>query len=369
MTRQRTLRSFWSLTVASTKMYFRNRIAIFFTMFIPLAFIGVFGLLSKSGGPTIKLNINDHANTQLSQSFVSSVKGISTFKVSTNDQATALDQLGKNKLDLEVVIPGSFGQAGTTGPGLEPSQINIFYNKAQPSNGQAAGLILGQIVTSLNDKVTNNKHVYTIHGEGVKTNDLGAIDFILPGILGISIMQLGIFSVAFAFVSMKSTGMLRRIQATPTHPMQFVLAQGITRLLVGIIQVVLLTGLGVWLFNFHLVGSPLEFLLVALLGTIVFVALGFVVAGIAKDENQAAPIANLISFPMMFLSGTFFPRDSFPHWLQVITDYFPLTYLADALRRIANEGAHIFQLGGDLIGLTVWGIIIFAIAVKSFRWE
>jgi ABC-2 type transport system permease protein len=163
--------------------------------------------------------------------------------------------------------------------------------------------------------------------------------------------------------------MLRRLQATPTHPVQFVLAQGVTRLIVGVLQVVLLAGLGIWLFQFHLNGNPLEFLLVSLLGTVVFVAFGFVVAGWAKDENQAAPIANLISFPMMFLSGTFFPRDGFPGWLQTLTDYFPLTYLADALRRIANEGAHLTQLGGDLLGLTVWGIIIFAVAIKSFRWE
>jgi ABC-2 type transport system permease protein len=76
-----------------------------------------------------------------------------------------------------------------------------------------------------------------------------------------------------------------------------------------------------------------------------------------------------VSFPMMFLSGTFFPRDGFPGWLAQITDYFPLTYLADALRRITNEGATLVQLSGDLLGLTVWGIVMFAVAVKVFSWE
>jgi ABC-2 type transport system permease protein len=101
----------------------------------------------------------------------------------------------------------------------------------------------------------------------------------------------------------------------------------------------------------------------------VFLAFGFAVAGWAKDENQAAPIANLVSFPMMFLSGTFFPRDGFPAVVKTITDYFPLTYLTDAMRRIANEGAHLTQLGPDLLGMFVWGVVMFFVAVKLFRWE
>jgi ABC-2 type transport system permease protein len=242
---RRSLVALRSLTVASIKMYFRNRAAIFFTLFLPLAFIGVFGLLSKGSG--------------------------TKFTVGLTNQS--------------------------------------------------------------------------------------------------SIMQLGIFSVAFAFVSMKTSGMLRRIQATPAHPGQFVFAQAATRLIIGVLQVILLTVLGIWLFDFHMLGNIGEFLLVAIFGVLVFLAFGFIVAGVAKDENQAAPIANLVAFPMMFLSGTFFDRANFPGAVQHITDFFPLTYLADALRKIANEGAHITQLGGDMIGLTVWGIVLFIIAIRVFRWE
>ena len=99
------------------------------------------------------------------------------------------------------------------------------------------------------------------------------------------------------------------------------------------------------------------------------VAFGFGIAGWAKDENQAAPVANLISFPMLFLSGTFFPRESFPEYLQKITDVLPLTYLADGLRRIANEGASLWAVRGDMLGLVIWAIIAFVIAVRVFKWE
>ena len=118
-----------------------------------------------------------------------------------------------------------------------------------------------------------------------------------------------------------------------------------------------------------MVGSFLAFGVASGLGVVVFLAFGFCIAGWAKDENQAAPIANLVTFPMLFLSGVFFSRDGFPALLKTVTDYFPLTFLADALRRIANEGASLSAVRGDLQGLAVWGVVVFFVAVLIFRWE
>jgi ABC-2 type transport system permease protein len=358
-----------SLTVASTKMYFRNKSAVFFTLFLPLAFIGVFGLLSNSKGGQFTLDVTNQSKTGLSKQVVKALKDVDAFKVEEVPQSEGADRLGKGKTDLQVIIPESFGQVNPATHAIAPSKIITHYNEGKPQNGQAAGLILSQITSSMNRQLTNTPQIIGVESSAVKTNNLGSIDFILPGILAISIMQLGIFSVAFAFVSMKSTGMLRRIQATPTHPVNFVVAQAATRLLIGVLQVVLLTVLGIWLFNFHLLGNMFEFLVIAIMGTLVFLSFGFLVAGWAKDENQAAPIANLISFPMMFLSGTFFPRDAFPDWLRHVTDFFPLTFLADAFRQVANEGAHLTQIGTDVLGMVVWGVVMFFVAVKVFRWE
>jgi len=366
---KRTLTSLWSLTVASTKMYFRNVSAVFFTLFLPLAFIGVFGLLSKSSGGNFTLDVTNHSQSAIAKNVVADLKKVDVFKIQETTESDAADQLGKGKIDLQVIIPQNFGTTDPKTHQLEASKVITHYNQAKPGNGQAANLVIGQIISGINSQVTRTPQLISVDSSGVKTNNLGSIDFLLPGILGMSIMQLGVFSVAFAFVSMKAAGMLRRIQATPTHPINFVIAQGFTRLLIGLLQVGLLTGLGIWLFNFHLLGNLLEFLIVSLFGVIVFLGFGFIVAGYAKDENQAAPLANLVSFPMLFLSGTFFARDGFPPLLKHITDYFPLTYLNDALRQIANEGAHLSQISGDLLGLAVWGIVVFAVAVRVFRWE
>jgi len=368
-TKHRWLRSVTSLTVASTKMYFRNRSAVFFTLFLPLAFIGIFGLLSKSSTPAMKLDVTNHSSAELSKNVVSALKQVGAFNITETSESSAREQLSKGKIDLQVIIPADFGSINAKTHQFETSNIITHYNAANPGTGQTANLILGQILAKFNDSVTRTPQIINLQSSGVKTNNLGEIDFLLPGILGMTIMQLGIFSVAFAFVSMKTTGMLRRIQATPTHPVNFVLAQAITRLLIGILDVVMLVGLGVWIFGFHMVGNFAEFMLFGVIGTIVFLAFGFAVAGYAKDENSAAPIANLLSFPMLLLSGVFFPADGFPSWLKDVTSHFPLTYLVDALRSIANLGTPITQLTGDLVGLLVWGVVMFFVAVRLFRWE
>jgi ABC-2 type transport system permease protein len=357
-----------SLTIASVKMYFRNLSAVFFTLFIPVMLVLIFGWLNTGGtGSSLDLSLVNNSQTDIAKGFVESLGKISAFGVHQMSENEAMDKLGKGKTDLVVVIPADFGEVTDTG--LKEAKIDARYNEGKPGNGQTAGLILGQVVAGINDSITKSPRPLGLENHGIKTNNLGIIDFLIPGIIAMSIMQLGIFSVAFGFVSFKTTGALRRLQATPTRPLLFIIAQSTARVLIGVIQVLILISLGTIFFHLHMVGNLAEFLVASTLGVIVFLAFGFCVAGWAKDENQAAPIANLITFPMLFLSGIFFPRDGFPAWLKTVTDFFPLTYLSDGLRRIANEGASLGAIRGDLLGMTIWGVIVFFVAVLVFRWE
>ncbi len=366
--RQRQLAALRGLTVASLKMYFRNRSAMFFSLFFPIMFIVIFGLLFQNTTSSFKIDITNRSNTELSKQFESALKKIPAFKVKSVSEEQAAKDLNKNDTDLAVTIPPEFGQIRDGRPA--PTAVIARYNEARPQNGQAAGQIIQQLAGRFNDQITGAPQIVTVEAKGVKTKNLSYIDFLLPGMVALSIMQLGIFSVAFGFISYKTTGMLRRLQATPIHPGNFLAAQGMTRLVMAVVQTILLAGIGVWFFGFHLSpASWLPFLVLALIGSAVFMAIGFAIAGWAKNEDQAAPVAQIIQFPMMFLSGTFFPRDSFPPTLQYITDYLPLTYLADALRHVANDGASLWVIRDDLLGLIVWGIISSYAAIRLFRWE
>jgi len=135
------------------------------------------------------------------------------------------------------------------------------------------------------------------------------------------------------------------------------------------LQVLIMIGAGVWVFNLHFIGSIFNMMIVGILGGVIFLSIGFALSGISKSEDQVAPLANLVSLPMMLLSGVFFSRSSLPGFAHVITDFFPLTYLADGLRAIAIEGAGLGDLVPQLIGLAVWCVVMIFIAIKAFRWE
>jgi ABC-2 type transport system permease protein len=364
----RTLTALRGLTVASIKMYFRNRTAIFFSLFFPIVFIVVFGLIFKNTSASFKIDLVNQSHTQLAGQFEDTIKKIPAFKIKEVTADVAADDLDKGNADLTVTIPEGFGAVQNGKPA--PTKVIAHYNEAKPGNGQAAAQIVSQLASGFNDAITHNPKVVTLEASGVKTKNLSYIDFLLPGMIGLSIMQIGIFSVAFAFVAYKTTGMLRRIQATPIHPGTFLTAQGLTRLIVAVLQTALLATIGATFFGFHLAPSSwLNFIILALIGSAVFMTIGFAIAGWAKNEEQAQPVAQLIQFPMMFLSGTFFARDNFPPLLQHITAYLPLTFLTDALRHVANDGASLWAVRGDILGLIAWGIAIGLLAIRVFSWE
>lgn len=358
-----------ALIIASTKMYFRNTTGVFFSLFIPVILVFVFGFLFQSNDFKSKITLTNYSNTEISKKFVESLKEVEALEVKEVSEGEAADLLGRGQADLQVIIPNTFGEPDPATRNLMPAAVRTYYNEGNPQAGQTTSLILAQIVAGYNAQVTKSPVVLSVKSEGVKTNNLSQIDFFLPGVIAMSIMQLGIFAVAFAFVAYKTTGQLRRIQATPTRPMYFVVAQGASRLMVSVMQVLLLLALGMWIFDAHLIGSLWSFLLVAALGSIVFLGIGFAVAGWARDENQATPVAQLIQFPMLFLSGVFFPREGLPQWLESITNILPLTFLVDALRKIATEGASLLSVRSELLGLVIWGIVIYIIAALVFRWE
>lgn len=364
---KQSLRSYLALTKASLKMYYRNKGAIVFSLLIPIALLSIFGFLSRGSGSRIKVGLSNHAASTASQKFVESLREVKGFSIREMDEAEAAGEVGKGSLDIEVIVPEDFGSMENGR--LASTSVRTLFNSAKPQSAQMANLVIVQIVSDLDRQLTGSQAVLDVKRQGITSNNLGYFDFILPGILAMTIMQLGIFGVAFSFVAMKASGALRRIQATPVHPVYFVFAQATVRLLVTLATAVILVAFGTYFFGFHMVGSYFNFGLICILGILIFLGFGFAIAGWARDETQVAPVANLIQLPMLLLSGVFFSRDGFPPWLKSITDYFPLTYVGDGLRNVANEGASLAAMPVELIGIAVWLALIYIVAVRLFRWE
>lgn len=362
----------WVLTLASMKMWYRDRQAIFWTFFLPLVLMVIFGVLNFGDFGRVDLGVVDQARTAASRSLISSLEdaeAVALFLQSgTGDAGISIFEREQQALedgerDLVLVIPPNFGRTGG------PVTVEVLFDVSQTREVQIGQTVIRQILDEMTFALNNVPDRFGITVRPVFNRDLRFIDFLMPGLIAMSIMQMGLFSVAFTFVQLKNRGILRRLMATPVHPVSFLFGQVVTRLSVSILQTLVLIAIAVFAFDVKIAGNMASILLLALIGGGVFISLGFAVSGWAKNEEVAAPIANVIALPMMFLSGVFFPRSAMPGVLQSITDFLPLTYLIDALRNVAIDGEALWSQGWSLLGLAVWLLITFLVAVRLFKWE
>jgi ABC-2 type transport system permease protein len=173
-------------------------------------------------------------------------------------------------------------------------------------------------------------------------------------------------------MSLRQTLVIKRFFATPIQRPFIVLGEALSRLVFALIGASIIILLGHFAFGFTLIHgfiTVVNMLLLSALGLVVFMGFGFVVSGIAKNESAIPPIANIITLPQFLLSGTFFPITVFPSWLQPICKVLPLTYLNDAMRKVAFEGANLLSVGHQIGIVALWGVIVYTAAIKVFKWE
>ena len=353
---------FVMLTWSSLKAYFRNRGAIFFSLLVPLMIMTIFGLINF-GNNTASVNVGlvDQANNQVSARIVQGLKQVKAVKLHTGSLDSEKHELEQGNRDLVAVIPSSVGSGPTT--------ITAYYNQGNPQNSQVAIAIMNQFVDRASFAFAGVSPALTLQTTPVQSRNLTYVDFLVPGMIALSIMQTGLFGVVFTFVQWKQRGILRRLMATPMRVRDFFFSQLVTRLATVALQIGVLILVGILLFHFHFAGNLLYLLIVGIVGGGIFLSMGLAISGAAKSEETAAPLANLISLPLMFLSGIFFPRSGMPGWLQTITQYSPLTYVSDALRSISIDGASLWGVRTDLLGIGVWLAITVVIATRLFKWE
>ena len=352
----------WKLTVASLKMYFRQKEAIIWTILLPLFIIFLFGFVKFDGMGRIDLGIVNHAGQRGTQ-LVEALKNVKTIRLVEGTQELEMQQLEKGERDMVLVIPQTFGDSVFVG------SIIAYTNDDKIQEAQLGALVVQRALDEqLFERISVAGRVM-LQTKPVKSRNLSYIDFLIPGVVSMSIMQMGIFGVAFGFVSLKKRGILRRLWVTPINPNDFIVAQVITRVTILMLQMALMIGLGMLFLNLHFAGNLLSMFVIGVLGAVIFLGFGFALAGISKSEDQVAPLANIISLPMMLLSGVFFSRSHLPGVIHTVTGFLPLTYLADAMRSVAIDGASLIQVGPQIAGLVAWCIVSVVIAVRLFRWE
>jgi len=194
------------------------------------------------------------------------------------------------------------------------------------------------------------------------------IDFLIPGLLGMNLMNSGMWGIGFALVEMRQRKLLKRFVATPMRRSDFLLALTTSRLIMTIVQVAALLGFGMLVFHLPLRGSLFSVLVLAALGGVAFGAVGLLAACRAQKLETASGLINMVMMPMWVFSGVFFSSQHFPAKAQPFIQAMPLTALNDALRATILEGATLHSQSTRLLILALWGGVSFVLALRWFRW-
>ena len=358
-------------TKLSTRRFFRDSLALFFGILFPLIFLFVFGSLS-SGRNNISFHVAvlNESKAPFAKQFDAQLHKSKTFKIDdkVTDMATAKEKISRSQIDGVIVLPKDFGVV-KPGQQLPSGQAQLIYSQSSSGTGQTLTSVLDGTFRGINQKLGVAQPPFTVVGKQLNEKSLTAFDYTFAGLLGFSIIGMGIFGPVNVFPELKKQGILRRLRTTPIKTWQYFLATMFSQSLTGLVSIAAMFAAAIVFFHLNVVGNPAEIIIFTVFSIFMILGLGLAIGGWAKNERQAAPLSNIIVFPMLFLSGTFFPRFGMPQWLQNITDYLPLTPVIDGLRLLITEGKHLTDIGTQLGIMAVWFVVIYAIAFRVFRWE
>ena len=354
------------------RSYLRNSAALFFSLFFPIILILLFGaIFSSSGSTTVSVEVlNEDHNSAASQAFLNALVNTTLVSVQLVNTSTVpvsnfASWLGQNGYAVGLVIPLGF-QANYTSH--TPVNVTLFTNPENPSaGGTAAGAVQG-VANEFNLRASNGTALIGLGpSETVGSQIYTYIDFLIPGLIGFTILTSPMFSMVDVTNSYRKDGIFRELSLTPITRAEWLTSRVIWYVLLSFATAGVMIATGVALYHAHVL-LTLGLLPYLIVGPFLFVSLGMLAGSVAKTPESAAIIGNIITFPMMFLAGTFFPVSEFPAWLQPVAKVLPLYYVIDGMNQVmlfSNEGRALY----DLLVVFVIAVVIFLAAIRFFRWR
>jgi ABC-2 type transport system permease protein len=373
---------------------FRNRLGLVLLIVMPLFMMVMVGFIYPSNGNSISnlpiALVNEDAgygnSTFLGQNFTTSLQQINNqtgmFVFSNaSSMGDIKDMIQRGDLDGGIVIPSNFtasilsGEQGTLIIVTDQSSPQISATIQAVLSGvfdQMGTMLARQNVQVLNPAVNASNSLaivkpYNVQTEGVVSGNPSYFDFIAPGIMAMTVMMSVMTGLPVAISQEKEVGTLDGMMVAPINRLSIILGKTLGQTARGLIQGVIILALAVGLFGVTIQGSIFLVFGLLLLGVFSFVGIGIVITSFAKDQETATMLMMTLMFPMMFLSGVFFPIQQMPWYMQYISRVLPLTYASQALRKVMVLGAGIPAISTELTILIVFGVVMTAIAVPVFR--
>ena len=343
-----------SLIRVFLKIFLRDRQAIFFSLFFPIVFMLVFGLLNNNQADPIDVGVANHADNPLAQQFIGMLDEHALFAVSVGDEAGLREQLVAGELTMVLIVPEGFDDTAAN------TELDVWVDASQV---QQLGMVmpaLEQVLLSIERQLRDTEAMFSLTVIDVKARSQRYIDFLIPGLLAFTLMQVAIAGSGFNIVEYRRKGILKRLFVTPVRPREFIAGIVLSRMVLCLMQLSL---------EVVIVGSYLALFAVIILGSFIFLCLGFMLGSLAKTQQSIMALGNLVIFPQIFLSGIFYPVSSLPGFMQPLASALPLTFVTNALRDIANDGLSLLATGWDLAGILIWLLIAFVAATRFFVWK
>lgn len=355
----------------NTKRFFRDKVALFFGVGFPLIFLFVFGnLYGANTDISFKVALINQSDSSIAKQFSEELSKSKIIKVNsdiTNIDA-AKEKMNLSELDAAIILPDNFGDIAE-GSKYPSGQAEVVYTQNNQQSASALSSILDVQFKEINKQFIPDAAPFTVKSTQLNEKSLSQFDYAFAGLLGFSIIGIGILGPINVFPELKKMGILRRLSTTPLKVWQYFLSTMIGQVAIGLLSFVAMFIVAIIFFDLQVAGNWLELSVFLTISVIMMLGIGLALGGWAKNERQAAPMSNIITFPMMFLSGTFFPRFLMPEWLQNVSAFLPLTPVIEGIRLITTESKGLLDILPQLGMVGAWLVIIYLIAFKVFRWE
>jgi ABC-2 type transport system permease protein len=361
-------KQFKQMFLAQLKLTLREKQAWFWGIFFPVILMVIFMVIfsgDSSDEFQSKVAIVNENQNSTSDTMLAGLKQIPVLEVKTDQtvsQEKATEWVKEQEVDAAIILPAS----------KEATSIELIVNKENEQNAstQVVAGVLDKFIQQANLSAAGAAPIYEVQFESVSSgnNELDYTDFLLTGMIALAIAQGGLFGMV-DLVEMRRKGLIKRLRMTPAKMGIFGLSDMVMRLLFSIIQIILLSLIGVFVFGANLYINILSLIVIFLIGALSFNALGYFISAFSKTTEAYMGVANIISFLMMFLSGVFFPIESMPEWLQPVSNVLPLTYFAEGLRDSMVYDTSILSssLWFGVGNMAIWGGIAFIIGSWLYK--
>lgn len=361
------MKTFRKIFLANCKELFRDKTALFWLFAFPLIISLIYGVVfSGNTEPSYEVGIVlPGKENLLAQEIVAGISSIPVFEVTSGSKEEELAALKKG--ERAVVLSLLDFDPGETGAD-KGIKVPIYFDSGRSTIIYSLLPIIEGFLIDLEFEIIGHDRMISLQPQPVQAKQLTNFEYMLPGLLAMALMQLGLFG-SLHLLELRETKILRGLSVTPLPREVLLASELLLRLLVALVQATLIILLGKLVFGVDMVGNLLAVAGVVIVGALVFISMGYLLISFARSIDSGNGIIQVTQFPMLILSGVFFPVEILPDYIQPIVRVIPLTYLGDALRQVMVGATSGNSMIFNLLVLGGWLIFNLVLTIKFWRWE